>query len=133
MWDFIGAIAIGLTAGIASGVAGIGGGVIMVPGMVFLLSMPQHIAQGTSLFAIVFTAISGTRVNLSNSRVDLRSALIIGAVGAITAFGAARLANQVDGEALRRLFGLLLLLSGTRMALRSWKDRAKRHSEPVSD
>lgn len=133
MGEFIGAVAIGLTAGIASGVAGIGGGVIMVPGMVFLLAMPQHLAQGTSLFAIVFTAISGTRVNLSNSRVDLRSALIIGAVGAVTAFLAARLANQIDGEALRRMFGILLVISGTRMALRSWRDRAKRQDEPASD
>lgn len=133
MGEFIGAVAIGLTAGIASGVAGIGGGVIMVPGMVFLLAMPQHLAQGTSLFAIVFNAISGTKVNLSNSRVDLRSALIIGGVGAVTAFLSARLANQIDGEVLRRLFGLLLVVSGTRMALRSWRDRAKRQGDPASD
>ena len=128
MIEFLGAVAIGLTAGIASGVAGIGGGVIMVPGMVFVLAMPQHIAQGTSLFAIIFTAISGTRVNWSNNRVDLRAALIIGVVGAVTAFLAARLANQVDAEALRRLFGLLLVVSGTRMAVRSWRDRADRRS-----
>lgn len=121
MIDFIGAVLIGLTAGIASGVAGIGGGVVMVPGMVFLLSMEQHVAQGTSLFAIVFTAISGTRVNLNNNRVELRSAVIIGAVGAATSFAAARLANQLDGDLLRRLFGALLLFSGTRMAFNIWR------------
>ncbi len=124
MIDFIGAVLIGLTAGIASGVAGIGGGVVMVPGMVFLLSMEQHVAQGTSLFAIVFTAISGTRVNVKNSRVDLRSAVIIGAIGAATSFGAALLANQLDGDLLRRLFGVLLLFSGSRMALNSWRTRS---------
>lgn len=123
MIDFIGALAIGLTAGIASGVAGIGGGVIMVPGMVFVLSMDQHVAQGTSLFAIIFTAISGTRVNVNNNRVDLRSAVIIGAIGAATSFAAALLANQLDGDLLRRLFGLLLLFSGSRMALNSWRGR----------
>ena len=121
MIDFIGALLIGLTAGIASGVAGIGGGVIMVPGMVFLLSMDQHVAQGTSLFAIVFTAMSGTRVNVNNNRVDLRNAVIIGAIGAATSFGAALLANQLDGDLLRRLFGVLLLFSGSRMALNSWR------------
>lgn len=124
MIDFIGALLIGLTAGIASGVAGIGGGVVMVPGMVFLLSMDQHIAQGTSLFAIIFTAISGTRVNLNNNRVELRSAVIIGAIGAATSFGAALLANQLDGDLLRRLFGVLLLFSGSRMALNSWRTRS---------
>ncbi len=124
MIDFIGALAIGLTAGIASGVAGIGGGVIMVPGMVFVLSMDQHVAQGTSLFAIIFTAISGTRVNVNNKRVDLRSAVIIGAIGAATSFAAALLANQIDGDLLRRLFGVLLLFSGSRMALNSWRTRS---------
>ena len=124
MIDFIGALAIGLTAGIASGVAGIGGGVIMVPGMVFVLSMDQHVAQGTSLFAIIFTAISGTRVNVNNNRVDLRSAVIIGAIGAATSFAAALLANQLDGDLLRRLFGVLLLFSGSRMALNSWRARS---------
>ncbi len=133
MLDLVGALLIGLAAGVASGVAGIGGGVIMVPGMVFVLSMEQHLAQGTSLMAIVFTAISGTRVNLRNRRVDLRSALVIGAIGAVTAFFSARLANQVDAEILRRLFGALLLFSGTRMALRSWRDRAERQTVPDSD
>jgi uncharacterized membrane protein YfcA len=123
MIEFIGALLIGLTAGIASGVAGIGGGVVMVPGMVFILSMEQHVAQGTSLFAIVFTAISGTRVNLNNNRVELRSAVIIGAVGAATSFAAALLANQLDGDLLRRLFGTLLLFSGTRMAFNTWRGR----------
>lgn len=123
MLDFIGALLIGLTAGVASGVAGIGGGVIMVPGLAFLLSMDQHIAQGTSLLAIIFTAMSGTRVNLSNSRVDLKSAAIIGAIGAVSSFLAARLANQLDGELLRRLFGILLLVSGTKMAFNSWQER----------
>ena len=73
MIDFLGALVIGLTAGVASGVAGIGGGVIMVPGMVFILSMDQHIAQGTSLLAIIFTTISRMKIPrirlLSASRV----------------------------------------------------------------
>src|SRR5690606_12524991 len=59
-------IGIGLDAGIASGVAGIGGGVIMVPAMVFLLGVSQHTAEGTSLVAILFAALAGTRVNLRN-------------------------------------------------------------------
>lgn len=123
MIDFLGALVIGLTAGVASGVAGIGGGVIMVPGMVFILSMDQHIAQGTSLLAIIFTTISGTRVNLRNNRVLLSSAIAIGAIGAATSFVAALLANQVDGEVLRRLFGALLLFSGSRMAFNTWRSR----------
>lgn len=128
MVDVLLAVLIGLTAGLASGVAGIGGGVIMVPGLVFILSTPQHLAQGTSLLAIVFTAMSGTRVNLRNERVDLRSAATIGAIGAVTAFLAARLANQLDADLLRQMFGVLLIFSGSRMALRTWRDRTKRQT-----
>lgn len=123
MLDLLGAVLIGLTAGVASGVAGIGGGVIMVPGMVFFLGLDQHLAQGTSLFAIIFTALSGTRVNLSHSRVIVSAALWLSVIGAATAFGAARLANQLDGELLRRLFGLFLLLFGSRMIFNTWRDR----------
>lgn len=128
MSDIIIAVLVGLTAGLASGIAGIGGGVIMVPGLVFLLGTPQHLAQGSSLLAIVLTAASATRVNLRNQRVDLRSALTIGITGAVVAFLAARLASTIDADDLRRSFGALLVFSGTRMALRTWRERTKRQT-----
>ncbi|MDX1448244.1 MAG: sulfite exporter TauE/SafE family protein [Acidimicrobiia bacterium] len=108
-------IGIGLVAGVASGLAGIGGGVVMVPAMVFLMGFDQHIAQGTSLLAIVFTSVAGTVVNRRNDHVDVRNALIIGGIGAVVAFAAARLANAVDADLLRQLFGVLILISGIRM------------------
>lgn len=114
-------IGIGLVAGLASGLAGIGGGVVMVPAMVFLMGFEQHIAQGTSLLAIVFTSISGTVVNRRNEHVDVRNALLIGGIGALVAFGAARFANTVDADLLRRLFGGLILFSGARMLYQTVK------------
>lgn len=57
----------------------------MVPAMVFLLGMSQHIAEGTSLMAILFTADAGTRVNLKNQRVDLRQTAMIGLGGILFA------------------------------------------------
>ena len=113
--EIVVAALIGLVAGIGAGLAGIGGGVVIVPALVFLLDFAQHIAQGTSLLAIVFTAISGTLVNRRNGNVDLRVALTIGAFGAIAGFLAARAANLLDGETLRTLFGILIVFSGTRM------------------
>lgn len=115
-------IGIGVIAGLASGVAGIGGGVIMVPAMVFLMGFEQHIAQGTSLLAIVFTSISGTVVNRRNEHVDVRNALMIGGLGALVAFGAARFANTVDADLLRQLFGGLILFSGARMLYQTLKN-----------
>jgi len=110
---------IGVVAGLASGLAGIGGGVIMVPAMVFVLDFPQHLAQGTSLLAIVFTSAAGTVVNRRNSNVDVRLALTIGAIGALAAFAAARLANLVDADALRQMFGGFILLAGVRMLVQT--------------
>jgi uncharacterized membrane protein YfcA len=56
----------------------------------------------------------------------VRSALLIGGIGAVVAFGAARLANQVDAEVLRRLFGGLILFSGVRMLAQTLRaDRIK--------
>ncbi|MFP5333153.1 MAG: sulfite exporter TauE/SafE family protein, partial [Acidimicrobiia bacterium] len=104
------------------GLAGIGGGVIMVPAMVFLMSFDQHIAQGTSLLAIVFTSIAGTVVNRRNEHVQVKNALLIGGIGAIVAFGAARFANTIDAELLGRMFGVLILFSGARMLYQPLKN-----------
>jgi uncharacterized protein len=120
----IGAL-IGLVAGIASGLAGVGGGVIMIPAMVFVLGFEQHLAQGTSLLAIGFTALAGTRINRRNAHVDVKLALTIGAIGAAVAFGAARLANTLDGDLLSTLFGAFLILAGARMIVQTLReDRA---------
>ncbi len=113
------AAAVGLVAGIAAGVAGIGGGVVMVPAMVFLLGFDQHTAEGTSLLAIVFSAVAGTRVHVGNSRVDLRQGLVLGVAGAVTAPAAAQLALSLDAARLQRLFGVLVVYAGARMAWRS--------------
>lgn len=110
-------VAIGLVAGVASGVAGIGGGVIMVPAMVFLLGLPQHAAEGTSLLAILFTSVAGTRVNLKNRRVSLRDAAIIGAAGILFAQLGASLALAMSGQLLSRVFGAFVILAGVRMVV----------------
>lgn len=125
--DFVVGAVIGVVAGVASGLAGIGGGVIMVPSMVFILGFPQHLAQGTSLLAIVFASVAGTTVNRRNTNVDVRMALVIGAVGAVTAFLAARVANQMDADLLRRLFGGLVLVSGLRMLSQGLRDGPEEH------
>lgn len=122
-------IAIGLVAGVASGVAGIGGGVIMVPAMVFLLGLPQHAAEGTSLLAILFTAVAGTRVNLKNDRVDLREAAIIGAAGILFAQIGASLALAMSGRVLSQVFGVFVTLAGIRMVVLVYLARRRASQE----
>jgi hypothetical protein len=61
---YLGMVVLGLAAGVVAGLMGIGGGVILVPAMVYLLSMAQHLAQGRS----VFFALSHFRQPIMNSR-----------------------------------------------------------------
>ena len=108
-------LAIGLTTGVVSGLLGIGGGLVMVPAMVLILGLSQHLAQGTSLFVIVPTAAAGsvTHFRLGNIRFVVAGWLAIG--GMAGAIAGAMLALLVPDQALRILFALFLLYTGGRM------------------
>jgi uncharacterized protein len=103
---------IGLFAGMVSGALGVGGGVVMVPAMVLILGVDQAVAQGTSLFVILPTAISGVQSHYRRRNLDLQPTIWIGLMGAIFAAGGAYLAVRVDQVHLRQVFALYLLLVG---------------------
>lgn len=111
-------LTVGMVAGLASGLAGIGGGVVMVPAMVLLMGLGQHLAQGTSLLAIVFTATSGTVVNARNRLIDWRAVGWLGIIGAATAPVAALLVQRVPADQLARVFGMCVVLVAVRTILR---------------
>ena len=112
-------LGIGFVAGMFAGLAGIGGGVVIIPATVLLLGLPQHEAQGTSLVAIVFTSITGTIVNLRNKRVRLRDGLVTGAGGVIGSLIGVRIALQVEGRTLSLAFGFLVLFVALRSLYRT--------------
>ncbi|MGH8958671.1 MAG: TSUP family transporter, partial [Acidimicrobiia bacterium] len=78
-----------------------------------------HTAEGTSLLAILFTAVAGTRINSRNGHVDWKVVLILGLVGAAIAPLAALLAQSISGSTLTRVFGVLVILMAARTTLRS--------------
>ena len=111
---------IGLAAGVAGGMFGIGGGAIMVPAMVLLLNMDQKFATGTSIAAqILPIGILAAMVYYRNGNVNIKYSLII-AVGLIVGnlFGAL-FANQpfISSETMKKLYGIFLLLMGLRYLL----------------
>ena len=108
------ALFVGVVAGFFAGLAGIGGGVVIVPSTVLLLGLPQHEAQGTSLVAIVFSATAGTIVNLRNQRVRLKDGLVVGAGGAAGALVGSQLALGIDERTLSLVFGFLVLFVAIR-------------------
>ena len=108
---------VGLVAGIAGGMFGIGGGAIMVPAMVLLLGMDQKFATGTSVAAqILPIGILAALVYYKNGNVSIKNAVII-ALGLLIGnlFGAL-FANQpyISSETMKKLYGLFLFLIGAR-------------------
>ncbi len=110
-------LAIGLAAGVAGGLFGIGGGAIMVPAMVLLLGMDQKFATGTSVAAqILPIGILAAVVYHKNGNLNIRYAVII-ALGLVLGnlFGAL-FANQsfVSSELMKKLYGIFLFAIGAR-------------------
>ena len=110
-------IGLGLIAGLASGLFGIGGGLLVVPIMTLILAIPIHIAAATSLFMMVATSSVNTVVHASigNILFEFVPFLAAGVVGGaqIGAWGAKR----VTAGTLRRSFGILMLFVGLRLSL----------------
>jgi uncharacterized membrane protein YfcA len=114
-WGDAAAIAGGLVAGVLSGLIGIGGGQVFVPLITLGFGASQVVAQGTSLAAIVPTAIVGGVTHIRRRSVDVRAAVWTGAGGAAGAIVGALFAVHVAGPILPRIFGLLLIISAVIM------------------
>jgi uncharacterized membrane protein YfcA len=106
----IGAIAIGLAAGVIAGLLGVGGGVLFVPGLVIFLGLGQHQAEATSLLAIVPVAIVGTYSQDRYGNVRRRDALLLGLLSLAGAAAGVALANILSGAVLRDAFAILIVI-----------------------
>jgi hypothetical protein len=111
-------IGIGVVAGFFAGMSGVGGGVVNVPAAVFFIGLAQHEAQGTSLVAIVLTAIAGTWANFRNGRVVPVEGLITGIGGAGGSLLGSRVALGANEDTLAFVFGVLILLVSLRTLYR---------------
>ncbi len=129
MGQVLAAIAFGLVGGMLSGMFGVGGGSIFVPALVLLYHLDQHAAQGASLAAIVITASVGAGAHLRQRTADLRFAAWLALPAALAAFLGASLATQLDGETLRRCFGVVVLGVGLHFIIST----ARRHGVSSSE
>jgi hypothetical protein len=112
------ALALGLAAGVLSGLFGVGGGILFVPALV-ALGLGQLEAQATSLLAILPTVAAGAWNQRRYGNFHPRLALQLG-LASIAGVGAGALvAISLPEEVLRRLFALLLLVIAVRLALRA--------------
>ena len=118
---YIALIAFGVVAGIASGLLGVGGGTLIVPFLVFAVGFTQHSAQATSLLVILPTAIVGSLTLRRRGVGDLGLALRIGLLGALSAFGGAKLALALPASTLKIVFALFVGLVGLKLAWDGWR------------
>jgi uncharacterized protein len=118
----IGAIVIGLAAGIIAGLLGVGGGVLFVPGLVFFLGLDQHHAEATSLLAIVPVALVGTYRQDRYGNVHRHDALALGLLSLAGAAGGVALANTLSGTVLRDAFAVLMVIVAAQLVHRALRD-----------
>jgi len=108
-------VGVGLATGVMAGLMGVGGGIIAVPAMVFLLGLTQHRAHGTSLAIIVLTA-TASALNYGrygNVNLQLAAELAVGTV--VGSYLGAKLMNRVPAKDLRRAFGAMVIVVGFMM------------------
>ena len=111
------ALALGLFAGVMSGLFGIGGGAVMVPLLVLWLAQAQHRAHATSLAAIIVTAASGLLRFAGDDEVQWAAGLVISAGAILGAFVGAQLMHRLSPQRLRQAFAVLMVVVSLQMLL----------------
>ena len=109
---------VGLIAGFLSGLIGIGGGIVIVPVLVYVLNMNQKMAQGTTLFMFLFPiGILGVYNYYKGGYVDFKTALIIGATFFIGSYFGSKTIIGMDTKIVKQIFGGVLVLIGFKMLM----------------
>lgn len=114
---FIYLILIGVIAGLFSGFMGVGGGVIMIPLLMFLLGYDQHQAQGMSLavLAVPVTFVAAYTYHKTGHPIDWKFALIIAGSFVLGGFLGSKLALKIDEQLLRKIFAVVLIIVALRL------------------
>lgn len=120
---------IGLAAGMLGGMVGVGGGIIIVPALVFFLGFSQKMAQGTSLGMLLLpVGILGALQYYKQGYIDFKAIALIGAAFMAGSYLGSKLALSLPQDTVKKLFAVLLLIVGLKMLL--FDKPAPDHKEP---
>ena len=116
-------LGIGLLAGIASGFVGIGGGLIIVPALVFAIGLSQHAAQGTSL-AMMIPPIGILAVisYYKAGAVELQHAAVLAITFVLGAWLGSKWALRMNPALVRLVFGMFMLYAAGRLVWNGWSE-----------
>ncbi len=102
---------IGLAAGFMSSMVGIGGGLVIVPALVFLCGMDQKTAQGTSLFMLSLpVAAVGAYAYFRNGNVNWQASLLIAATFLVGGYFGGLLANKLETTTIKKVFAIFMIV-----------------------
>lgn len=115
-------ISIGVIAGVLSGFIGVGGGIIIVPGLIYFLGISQHMAQGTSL-ALMLPPIGILAVyNYHKAgEINFYYAAVIALAFVIGGFFGSKLSLKIPPNTVKFIFGLIMLYVAIRLIGTSYK------------
>jgi len=105
-------------AGIASGLLGIGGGVLLVPILTLVVDMPIHFATATSMFTMTFTSTSEAVQHYFANQTNFEYALLLALGTVVGAQIGAYVSKKTSGKNLRRIFGVVMVIVGIQMILK---------------
>jgi uncharacterized membrane protein YfcA len=114
-------ISIGLAAGLLSGLVGVGGGIIMVPALVFFMNYGQHQAQGTSLAVLTLPVVIIASIyyymqcQKMGTPVDLKVVLLLAGGFLIGGYFGSKIALSIDQKLLKIIFAIILFYTAIKM------------------
>lgn len=117
---------IGLAAGMLSGLVGVGGGIIMVPALVFFLHYTQHQAQGTSLAVLTLPVVIIASISYYyqcqklGTPIDLKVVCLLAAGFLVGGYFGSKIALAINQDALKKVFAVILFYTAIKML--SWDD-----------
>jgi len=117
----IGGGCVGVVIGFMAGLLGIGGGVFIVPFLIYVLKVPTKTAAATSIFIVVFSSLSGFVTHISLADTDWKFILTAAAFSFIGGqLGSRIMAEKLKGRTVRQIFGIVLLLFTFKLIQRSF-------------
>ncbi|MGQ0828049.1 MAG: sulfite exporter TauE/SafE family protein [Bacteroidota bacterium] len=109
-------LALGLLAGILSGMVGIGGGIVIVPALVYFLGYSQHQAQGTVLFMFLLPiGILGVFNYYQAGYIEWKTACIMATTFLVGSYFGSKFSIAIDQVTLKKVFGIIILLLSLKM------------------
>ncbi|MFA5840009.1 MAG: sulfite exporter TauE/SafE family protein [Candidatus Margulisiibacteriota bacterium] len=116
--EILGLLLIGLAGGIISGFLGIGGATILIPAMIIMFKLTQHMAQGTSLAAMLLpVGILAAMKYHQAGNVNIKFALLLAVGFLIGGYIGATFAQPIPEPVLRKVFGIYLLIIAAQMLI----------------